>query len=360
MIDAKSYYSLISPRLHYLSIAVYIVCIGQCIFGVLGTIPYLCQYYMANIRVFMFGYSKGLIMLFQVQRLILCFGNNWYFTSLTIVVCFGLILGTYFAFIQVHSHFNISRYYGCWLATNELHSVQMVAIIILVDWIVLLTYYIKIERIKRRWNKLHDQMVASRSASSDSNDVNIVNNKTQQNPNGKNTTNDNYNNNNDVSRRLNLILKKILFLSLLMEIPFILAAIFHIVGKVGTIESMISYIFMATDSATNIILVSYMLEYNKDKFGDFLTKYNRFIKYFKCLNCLLFEMNPNGTVPIKHGNDDKDRKIQTEKEKELVECDDKSQFSTSTTPHDEHADIAIKSVLHSALSQDENHHFVHL
>ena len=336
----------ISPSLHYSSIVVYIVCISQCIFGILGILPYVCQYYMVNIRVFMFGCSKGTIMLFQVQRLMLCFGNNWYFTSLTIVICLAIIWGAYYSLIQMKTHFDISRFYGCWVATNISNTLQMFAIILLLDWTVLLTYYIKIERMKRRWNKFQ---IPNQSTESSINE-NIGNTGVKSNK-QENMKQWEKSNKFNVSRRLNFILKKILFLSLLMEIPITLSSILFLVGQVGTIASMAKHIFMAIDSATNILFVSYMLQYNKCRFDHFLTKYNHFIKYFICFNCLLFQTKNENSYSDKKSDS---RKLQTSVERH--KSGDES--PVTATQYDQHISIEIKSAIHSQASKDENHHFV--
>ena len=107
---------------------------------------------------------------------------------------------------------------------------------------------------------------------------------------------------------------------------------------------------MAIDSATNILFVSYMLQYNKCRFDHFLTKYNRFIKYFPCLNCLLFETKDENSYSDKTSYP---RKLQTS-----VQRQKSGDASTTQLQYDQHISIEIKSAIHSQTSKDENHHFV--
>ena len=76
--NPNAFEPFLPPKLHYVSTILYIMCIFHCIFGVLESIPYICEYRLSHIRLMLFGGSKALIALFQIERLQLCFGKKYF------------------------------------------------------------------------------------------------------------------------------------------------------------------------------------------------------------------------------------------------------------------------------------------
>ena len=313
--------------LHYLSILLYVGCISHSICYLWGNIPYLCQYVANNISTFLFGFNKFVIILFQIQRLELCFGKSYFLLILRIVVCCIMIGGMYYSVFQIRVEFDIHQFYGCVIVSaGFIETVFYGCIILMLDWIVLLTYFVKIHMIKHSWKKLQ-----------------------------RNLANSVKNNHKNVSNRLNSILRKILFLSLMMEIPFSLVLISVVVGgDPGSIYGIIRDIFVAIDTTTNTLFLSYMLEYNKDNYDQFLVKYNKLIKSMKCLNCLIFANDYINNEKIENNKLQKTRIIT----RQVTPASGNDTESIMTkTKFDVHSVVAITSVQHSVMSDDDMANF---
>ena len=171
--NMKSIESIIAPNLHYISILLYFCCILQSVLGLLNCAPYVCNYGIGNLATLTFGYNKVLIMLFQIERLQLCFGKNCFLLMLKIIVYSMFILGIYYSFFETKNHFDFDTFYGCFTTHGAFVTLILGSLVLLTDWTILLTYFIKIKIISYRWNKLQ---LNGRSASSSNADQTPNNN----------------------------------------------------------------------------------------------------------------------------------------------------------------------------------------
>ena len=169
-----------------------------------------------------------------------------------------------------------------------------------------------------------------------------------------------YGDSNNVSYRLNLILKKIFFLSLVMEIPYglvVLGGVYD--GNRGSIIEIMNEFFIAIDNTTNIIFLSYMLEYNTDSFDKFIDRYNHFIAFFKCFGCLAFNNVKSMTNNAQTKKQDATRKtlnvnVHQNTRKKSYENNDES---ITPKKQDVQSVIDVQSVNHSDASKTEKYNF---
>lgn len=155
---SRSVEAVFAPQLHYLSIALYISCISQNFFTIWAAIPYLCKYVAKNMSTLAFGVNKCVIILFQIERLQLCFGKNYYLLTLKIIVYCAIIGGIYYSFFQIDVTFDIDIFYGCVTIFNDTATLFYAFLVLCLDWTVLSIYLIKIQIIKYRWKKLQNRL----------------------------------------------------------------------------------------------------------------------------------------------------------------------------------------------------------
>lgn len=278
---------IISTQLHRTSFVVYSICITHNIFGIIAPIPSVCQHQIPNIRMFLFGLTKLSIIWFQIERLQLCFiafdhsshqlpnnsprmsnkisgssnhsdisDNNKFFQSFgfsnTFFIVFRVItfvVTIYVAlFTIVGLETRVTKNYGCRELYDPLLASIGLIMVLLLDWFVLYLYISQIYKLSNNLKR--------------------------------------YNQTASV-QRLQYILTKILFLSIIMEIPFVLCA-FSIFSL--DILKLIGIIFSAADGVANIACLSLMLEYNKDKYDKFL----KFVNKTCCCNVVCVNASENG------------------------------------------------------------------
>ena len=133
-------------------------------------------------------------------------------------------------------------------------------------------------------------------------------------------------------------------------------------GHFGSLMRMLNHVFVNLDSTTNILFVSYMLEYNKSHFKLFLIKYNAFIRKLKCLNCLLFNYDYNHNNHTNHANISgiNNKNVTTSPlNGAMHQKDNHNRDMTLASTVTKHIDsiIAVQDPAHSPKSEEESYDF---
>lgn len=300
----------IEGSIHYLSYSIYFFCLMFCIFNIFRFIPALCPFYVIHCWTFCLLAIKMFIQLLQLQRFMLCFVKikvaqqeiyhdltRIMFISCFVIVIFGncamafsyLLNVRTFVLENIWCYFTYVKQSNIWF----IDQLQIILIVLGVDWIILGAYTIKIWQLS---TKIQKPIIIARNSnnSNNNNNVNIDTNRLSVVAGIRSTSTIatqasrvSSNNNNVIKlqqasknvRKLRDILARILVCSIVMELTFVpglLLSFYFGFGYQDTLWLILIHFCLVIDAAANVGFVSLMLQHNtKD--------YIELIKKFPCL-----------------------------------------------------------------------------
>ena len=280
----------IAGSLHYLSIIIYICSILTCVGGLSRLIPNECTtwYQLATYYFALVG-GKCAIWVFQLQRYYLCFIQDYKHNVQSPIISDSKLLVLSFYFIAAmgsiiflivcivivtlalfDANNFVHLYDGIWCGARNSNAGGVRNIVgsityIVYDWLIIILYF---GTIRSLWNKIkHFGNKGNDDTKEAKMNPTII-----------------------AADKLKWILTRILFCSVVMQIPFIIGALLNTVTVVGTIMWSLSHLVIAINVVINVIMINLMLQHNS-------AQYRTFIKRV----CICFCINTSQYTPfIKH------------------------------------------------------------